>query len=72
MQVNYCIQSVEMPHYTHPDTPALNVLGTLFIYFWDVIQVINNKYFSISAELIGSSYLHTEIREKGGAYGSGC
>ncbi|KAL4435266.1 hypothetical protein ABPG74_017358 [Tetrahymena malaccensis] len=50
MQVNYCIQSLEVPHYTHPDTPALNLF----------------------AELVATSVLHTEIREKGGAYGSGC
>ncbi|EGR33914.1 peptidase M16 inactive domain protein [Ichthyophthirius multifiliis] len=49
-QVNYCVQSFEMPNYTNKDTPKLQLLG----------------------QLIGDVVLHKEIREKGGAYGSGC
>lgn len=59
-----------MPHFTHPDTPALGVLG-MIKGGYDIL----NEFLSAgggAAELIGSSQLHREIREKGGAYGSGC
>ena len=47
--VNYCAQVLRTVDYSHPDSPALTVLG----------RILHN------------GYLHSAIREKGGAYGSG-
>jgi Predicted Zn-dependent peptidases, insulinase-like len=60
MQVNYVVESVPIPHFTHPDTPKLHILCTLYCR-------ISNSI----AELISSNVLLKEIREKGGAYGGG-
>jgi len=33
MQVNYVVESLPIPHYTHADTPSLHILGKPFLYF---------------------------------------
>lgn len=62
-QVNYVVESVPTHHFFHEDTPKFHLLSIFKSFFLTTFLL---------GSLLTNTILHKEIREKGGAYGSGC